>query len=324
MAAQRARRAGDQLSAPQAGPRFDAAHQFTRETVGIGGADHAFDELAGAPVVGPAGRRVHPHQRQVAELQVDGLGDPALVGVARRDDQAARPDQARQRDRRVALLDPVDCRLRVAGDREGAAGRQARHLLAEAGRRVLEAVHAREPRDVVQLFLEAAQRRREQTGGRQPRREAGGDRGERGRRQRRQRRDVDRDAGGVDDRARHLEPPQPFGREPLRHDRDHAAARLDPRLQRVEQQPGRRRLRDGVDASLGADEPLGFESETHDHRNLAWRHVLRGSGALRWARRSGHGRKVRGLLFLPSGHRATIEAEEGIQSNPDASRAGSM
>ena len=36
---------------PQAGPRFDASHQFTREAVGIGGADHAFDELAGAPVV---------------------------------------------------------------------------------------------------------------------------------------------------------------------------------------------------------------------------------------------------------------------------------
>ena len=65
---------------------------------------------------------------------------------------------------------------------------------------------------------------------------------------------VDGDAGGVEHRARHLQPLQPFGREPVRDDRDHAAAGLDAGGQRVDQQPGlfgRRRLGNGVDAAFG-------------------------------------------------------------------------
>ena len=223
--------------------------------------------------------------------------------------------------------------LWTAGDgtletREGAAGRQACDMLAEARRRVLEARHAGEPGDEVQLLLEPGQRRREQARGWEPRCEARGQRGERGGGQRRQRRDVDRDARGVDDRARHLEPLQPFGGEPLGDDRDHAPAGGDPGPQRVHQQTGlfgRRRLGDRIDAPLGADDALRFESEDHNDRNLARLRVRLGRQrlTLRYGR-GGRGRKVRRMLFLPSGHTATIEAEEGIQSNPDASSAGSM
>ena len=134
--------------------------------------------------------------------------------------------------------------------------------------------------------------------------------------------------GGVDDRARHLEPLQPFGGEPLGDDRDHAPAGGDPGPQRVHQQTGlfgRRRLGDGIDAALGADEALGFEPEDHDRpESGAIEGPARASGLTLRCGRGERGRKVRRMLFLPSGHRATIEAEEGIQSNPDASSAGSM
>ena len=59
------------------------------------------------------------------------------------------------------------------------------------------------------------------------------------------------------------------GREPVRDDRDHGAAGLDARAQRLDQQPGllgRGRLGNGVDAPFRADQPLGFESEGDDHR----------------------------------------------------------
>ena len=92
---------------------------------------------------------------------------------------------------------------------------------------------------------------------------------ERGGGERRQRGDVDDDAVGVQQRARHLQALEAVGREPLGDDRDHAAAGLDAGAERVHQQPRLlvgRRLRDGVDAALGADDPLGLEPEGDDHR----------------------------------------------------------
>ncbi len=178
-------------------------------------------------------------------------------------------DDARERDRRLAGLELVDRGLGVRGDAEGAAGRQARDVLADARRRVLEAGHAAEPGDLVQLIGEAGERAGEQAGGRQPRAEAGRQAGERGRGQRRQAGDVDRDAGGVQQRARHLQALQALGREPVRDDRDHGAAGLDAGAQRLDQQAGLlggRGLRNGVDASFRANQAFGFESEGDDHR----------------------------------------------------------
>ena len=69
MTAHRARRAGDQLTAPAAGPRVDRLHQLLREPVGVGRADDRLDELARPPVGRAAGRRLDAHQRQRAELR---------------------------------------------------------------------------------------------------------------------------------------------------------------------------------------------------------------------------------------------------------------
>ena len=67
VAAQRARRAGDQLAAPAAGPGVDGLQQLLREPVRVGRDDDRLDHLARAPVLLAAGRRLDADQREVAE-----------------------------------------------------------------------------------------------------------------------------------------------------------------------------------------------------------------------------------------------------------------
>ena len=129
---------------------------------------------------------------------------------------------------------------------------------------------------------------------------------------------MDRHARGVDDRARHLQPLQGLGSEPLGNDRDHAPARGDAGAERVDQQPGllrRRRLGHRVDAALGPDDALRSESEGHDHRNLARRRLcFRGQALTLCGVRGSDRPEVRGMVLLRIGHRATIEAEEELRA----------
>ena len=101
VAAQRARRARDQLAAPAAGPRVDGLHQLAGEPVGVGRDRSPPRRACSCPST--PGRRASRSTRTSGRLPSAALTGPViqlLVAVARRDDEADGPHDARQRDRR--------------------------------------------------------------------------------------------------------------------------------------------------------------------------------------------------------------------------------
>ena len=315
MAAQRARRAGDQLAAPAARPRVDGLHQLGARPSASAGQIDALDQLAGAPPVRAAGRRLDAHAAR-------RLPSSALIGPVI---QFSSPLRAAtiSREGRTSfgsgtagwpLLDLVDRGLRVRRDAERAARGQRRETCwPRLGAGCLRPVTLPSQVTTCSCSESSGSARGEQPGGGQPRGEARGERGERGRGERRQRGHVDGDARRVEHRARHLQALQALGREPVRDDRDHAAAGLDPRGQRVHQQPGlfgRRRLGDGVDPAFRADQPLGLEPEGDDHRRGA-----------RWFRGR---RKVGGMALPPERAHGHNRGHGRNKKHVNAAPAGSM
>ena len=272
MAAQRARRAGDQLAAPAAQPRLELGQQVGGELRGVDREDDALHHLRGPPPRRPVGRRLDLGDRQAAERAVDGLARPRGVARARRDDHPRRPRDLRQRHAGLARGELVHGRLGPRGDAERAVGAERGEVLAEARRRGAEAGHGAEPGEDVQLGLELGQQRGEHARRRDVRGERGGQRAQHGAGERRQRRLVHGDAVGVEHRARHREAQRALGREPLRQHGDHVAAGLDPGGERLDEHVGLLgggRLEHRVDPPLAADEALGLEPEGEDHRRCA-------------------------------------------------------
>ena len=269
VAAQRARRAGDQLAAPAAQPRLELGQQVLGEVGGVDGEDHALDHLRGAPPRRAVGRRLDLRDRQPAERAVDDAPSPTRCrpGAARRPSAtggrsraAARPrspadslwtDGSGQLETPNALLGPSEARC---WPKVGAG----------ALRPDTEPSQVKTCSSASSSGSSEASTPADGTCGR----ERGGQRAEHGAGQRRQRGVVHGDAVGVEHRARHREPQRALGREPLGQHGDHVAAGLDAGRERLDEHVllGGGRLEHRVDAPLLAHEALGLEAEREDHR----------------------------------------------------------
>ncbi|CAA9533834.1 MAG: hypothetical protein AVDCRST_MAG30-4025 [uncultured Solirubrobacteraceae bacterium] len=269
MPADRARRHRDQLPAPAAHPGVQRGGQVGGELRHLDGVRDALDELRGPPPLRAPRRRVDLVGRQAPERGVDRPGDPARVAAVVGDDEPGGAGERRQRHGGRSGLEAVDGRLRPRRHAEGGARREGADVLAEGRLRGREPLDAAQPREDVQLGLDARQQRDEHPRARHVRRDRGGEGGQHGGRERRQRGAVDRQPVRVERGADHLQAHERGGLEPVRDDRADVAAGVDARGHRLDHDLrllARGRLDEGVDPALGSEEPLRFEAEREDDR----------------------------------------------------------